>query len=84
MTTKDDQTLKLLRAIQTRLDNPLPPKAYMTTAEASAYTGIGRASFEEWRCEGVGPRFVKLSAKVLYRVADLDAFMAERIVETKR
>lgn len=79
-----NEILDRLRAIEARLDAPVPPKAYLNTKEAAAYTSIGTATLEEWRSKATGgPRYVKLAQKVLYRVADLDDFMAERLVEVK-
>ena len=38
---------------------------------------------EVWRSLGKGPRYVKLGARVVYEMADLDAFAASRVVETQ-
>lgn len=80
--TKEDEIIALLKRVEARLAEPTPQKAYLTTVEAAEYTGISKATLEEWRSKGPGgPAYVKLQSKVLYRVADLDGFMAERLVE---
>ena len=35
---------------------------------------ISEASLERWRSEGIGPVFLKLQGRVLYRIEDVEAF----------
>jgi predicted site-specific integrase-resolvase len=35
---------------------------------------LSEASLERWRTEGIGPVFLKLQGRVLYRVEDVEAF----------
>ncbi|WP_081908851.1 helix-turn-helix domain-containing protein [Ferriphaselus sp. R-1] len=35
------------------------------------------ASLERWRCEGIGPVFMKLHGRVLYRIEDVEAYEAQ-------
>ena len=56
---------------------------YSTDAPELAVLGPP-STLAQWRCKGVGPRFVKLSRRVLYRGSDLNAFLEERTVETER
>ncbi len=35
---------------------------------------ISEASLERWRTEGIGPQFLKLPGRVLYRMVDIEAF----------
>ena len=35
---------------------------------------ISEASLERWRSEGIGPKFLKLCGRVLYRQVDVEAF----------
>lgn len=57
----------------------IPPSHYLTPREAADYIHVAEKSLANWRCAGIGPRFVKLSrAAVRYAISDLDAFMAER------
>lgn len=81
----NEEILERLRAIEAMLASPVPPKAYLSTKEAAAYTGISTGSLEEWRMrQNGGPAYSKLAQKVVYAVADLDRFMAERRVEVLR
>jgi len=44
---------------------------------------FSRGTFEVWRCQGRGPRFVRFGRRVYYRKLDLDAFIkAGEVVET--
>ena len=54
--------------------------AYLTTKEAAALLRMQPQSMRRWRWAGGGPPFVKLSNRVLYRVADVEAWLAERTV----
>jgi len=52
----------------------------LDAAEAAAYLRTSRSTLAKYRCYGGGPIFVRQSArKVLYRRADLDAWLAGRI-----
>ena len=35
---------------------------------------VSEATLERWRTEGLGPVFLKLQGRVLYRVEDVEAF----------
>ena len=35
---------------------------------------ISEATLERWRSEGIGPKFLKLCARVLYRQVDIEAY----------
>ena len=54
----------------------------LNTFDAAAYLGVKRGTMEVWRSLGKGPRYIKLGTRVVYEIADLDAFAASRIVET--
>ncbi|MBK8072047.1 MAG: helix-turn-helix domain-containing protein [Ramlibacter sp.] len=36
--------------------------------------GVSEATLERWRSEGIGPVFLKIQGRVLYRVEDVEAF----------
>lgn len=38
---------------------------------------VSEATLERWRSEGIGPVFLKLQGRVLYRLEDVEAFEAE-------
>ena len=35
---------------------------------------ISEACLERWRCEGIGPKYMKLTGRVLYRMVDIEAY----------
>ena len=37
---------------------------------------VSEATLERWRTEGLGPRFLKLQGRVLYRLVDIEAYEA--------
>ncbi len=38
---------------------------------------VSDATLERWRSEGIGPVFLKLQGRVLYRVEDIESYEAE-------
>ena len=55
-----------------------------TTKEAAAYLkGIKPETLVAWRHRGQGPKYVPLGKRIVYSVADLDAFMRSRTVTPK-
>jgi predicted site-specific integrase-resolvase len=36
--------------------------------------GVSEGTLERWRCEGIGPKFLKLNGRVLYRQIDIEAY----------
>ena len=61
-------------------DMPLSelPKCRLRTAEAATYCGSTKSTFEKYRVTGEGSRYSKIGRIVVYDVADLDAWLAER------
>ncbi len=51
----------------------------LKTEEAAEFLQVKPATLEQWRWSGKGPLFVKLGRSVMYRKADLDAFIAARV-----
>jgi hypothetical protein len=49
--------------------------------QLAARWDISEATLERWRSEGIGPKFLKLCGRVLYRQVDIDAF-EESCLET--
>ena len=58
----------------------LRDRAGLTPADASTYLGVAVATLKLWRMEGRGPAYAKIGRSVLYRPADLDAFITEYLV----
>ena len=40
---------------------------------------LSEATLERWRSDGIGPIFLKLQGRVLYRLVDIEAFEAESL-----
>jgi|JI8StandDraft_2_1071088.scaffolds.fasta_scaffold127261_2 predicted DNA-binding transcriptional regulator AlpA len=55
------------------------PGRMLSTAEAGIYLGLAPITVRKLRCQGGGPKYVKLSARrVGYRLADLESWLASR------
>lgn len=63
----------------------MPPEI-MDTAGAAKYLALSRPTLERLRLTGKGPQYAKLSpghrGPVRYRRADLDAWLASRLVRS--
>ena len=52
----------------------------LSVKEASHYTGLSCSTLARLRCtSGKGPRFAKIGRRVLYDIADLDAWLARHL-----
>ncbi|KAA8919069.1 DNA-binding protein [Xanthomonas sontii] len=58
------------------------PQRYLTNDEAAAYLRLSPRTLEKQRVIGGGPKFRKFGRRVMYAVADLDAWAAGRSFET--
>ena len=54
----------------------------LTTPEAAQYVRLGKPTLERFRLTGDGPQYCKLGGAVRYRRADLDEWLASRIVRS--
>ena len=64
-------------AASSRSGSPLP---LLTESEAAKYLSLTNRALQAWRCQGRGPRFVKISARaVRYRLEDLERWVEERL-----
>lgn len=52
----------------------LAHNTYLTPIQLSELWGVSEATLRKWRWEGKGPKFVKLGAKVVYRLVDIEAY----------
>ncbi|HZG10154.1 MAG TPA: helix-turn-helix domain-containing protein [Allosphingosinicella sp.] len=52
------------------------------TEGAAACLGMAVSTLEKLRVTGGGPRYVKAGRAVRYRIVDLEAYLAERVVES--
>jgi len=55
---------------------------YLKTPEAAAYTRMSVPVLERKRLLGDGPPYAKIGKSVIYRRADLDAWIASRLVRS--
>ena len=60
---------------------PRAPARYLSTTGAVEHLGghVGRRMLELMRLSGTGPKFAKIGRKVVYRPADLDAWVDGRV-----
>lgn len=54
----------------------------LKTKEAAGYIGVVPGTLPVWRHLGVGPIYLKIGRKVLYRKGDLDAYLESRVIKT--
>lgn len=54
----------------------------LDTKAAAARVGLSTVTLERYRLTGAGPQFAKLGKAVRYRPADLDAWVAARLVNS--
>ena len=55
------------------VDHPLPPR-YLRTTEAGRWLGLSGRTLEKHRTYGTGPAYRKIGGRVVYAVADLQAW----------
>ncbi len=48
--------------------------AHLNQKQLAARWHISEATLERWRSEGIGPKFLKLCGRVLYRQVDIEAY----------
>ena len=58
------------------------PQRYLTNDEAAEYLRLSPRTLEKQRVIGGGPRFRKFGRRVMYAVADLDAWAETRSFES--
>lgn len=56
-----------------------PPNGLLRVREAAARLGLSKSTLDKMRCDGRGPRYVKITNKLVgYDPADLDAYAEGR------
>jgi len=48
----------------------------LTPEETATQLRLAKQTLARWRCEGRGPAFLRLGARVLYRRADVEAWLS--------
>lgn len=51
----------------------------VTPEELSVTLEVTTTTLQTWRCEGKGPRFIKLGKGVFYRIVDVKAWIDEAV-----
>jgi hypothetical protein len=52
---------------------------HLTQCDLARRWGLSPRSLERWRWAGVGPCFLKVGGRVVYRLTDIEAYEAERL-----
>jgi predicted DNA-binding transcriptional regulator AlpA len=52
----------------------------LSAREAAALLHLSERTLERFRVSGAGPKFVRLGRSIRYRLTDIEAFIAARIV----
>ena len=52
---------------------------HLSTRELAERWTISRRTLDRWRWAGEGPRFLKLGGRVVYRIADIEAFEQQQL-----
>ncbi|MEE9428268.1 MAG: helix-turn-helix domain-containing protein [Paracoccaceae bacterium] len=55
-----------------------PAREYLNIKQAAEFIGVSRQTLDLWRMNAEGPAVHRVGTRVLYAVADLRAFMAEK------
>lgn len=54
----------------------------LDTLTLSAVTGVSASTLKQWRCKKVGPSFVKMGSKVMYRSDMVEEWLENNSVST--
>ncbi len=49
--------------------------------QAARYLGLAPQSLRNMRCRAKGPAYHKLGSRIVYRISDLDQYLAERRID---
>lgn len=56
-------------------------KRFYPNDEAADYLGVSRVTLPAWRGRGMGPAFSRMGRRIVYDIADLEAFAKANRVE---
>lgn len=54
------------------------PDVLMDPRAAASYLGVSVATLADWRCRGVGPKWLKVGRLARYRMSDLQLWLERR------
>jgi len=57
---------------------------FMNTDAAAAFLGARAGTLAAWRFKNIGPSFLKIEGLIVYRRADLERYLRDRVVTTSR
>src|SRR3954454_2159183 len=72
----DHHLLRQASLASARDDVPAGGLELLTPVQTSAKLKIAKQTLARWRVEGKGPKFLRLGGRVLYRPADLEAWLS--------
>lgn len=52
------------------------PTRHMLQREVADRFRVSKRTLERWRAEGVGPKWLRLNGRIVYRAVDIEAFEA--------
>ena len=58
--------------------------AHLNQKQLAARWSISEATLERWRSEGMGPKFLKLCGRGLYRQVDIEAYEESRLATSTK
>lgn len=58
-----------------------PDHVTWSPQQAADATGVARQTLAKWRCDGHGPKYVKVGRSIRYRPADVHQWLAEQVVD---
>jgi len=47
---------------------------HLNQKQLSTRWNVSEATLERWRCDGIGPKYLKMMNRVLYRLQDIEDF----------
>ena len=57
---------------------------HVTQNDLSERWHLSPRTLERWRWEGIGPKFLKIGGRILYRIEDIEAYEEESIRQETR
>jgi predicted site-specific integrase-resolvase len=61
------------------MPTPAAPGGIARPKEVAEFFGVTVATLANWRYSGSGPKYVKAGSKVLYRWADVEAYLESNL-----
>ena len=55
---------------------------HLNQKQLSTRWNVSEATLERWRCDGIGPKYLKMMSRVLYRLQDIEDFETASLRES--